>query len=393
MLRNKTYAPSTRALHIDRNLEANHGVAPAITQSVTYYADDSSDFARKAEEPLNDQFYARHGNVTSSRIAKVIADLEGAEAGMMFASGMGAITTAVLSQVAAGDHVVAQANHYIGTTNLLTQVLPRYGVAVTQVEQSDPSAFEKALRPTTKLIMIETPVNPTMHLTDLAAVAAFGRASGAVTLCDNTFATPINQRPIALGIDIVVHSATKYIGGHHDLLAGCICSTKALLDRAWNMSMTIGALSAPMNSWLALRGVRTLALRIAQHNKNAEALARFLHAHPKVDSVHYPWLESHPQHALAKAQMTGGGGLLTFTLNGGYDAGVAFLRNCKLVQNAGSLGGVDSIAIQPAAMWAGRLPAEVIAQQGVRPGMIRFATGIEDTDDLIADVDAALERT
>ena len=390
MKKNSTYAAATRALHVDRDLEVNRGIAPAIAQSVTYYADDAADFAVKAEEPLNDQFYARHGNVTSSRIARVIADLEGAESGMMFGSGMGAITTAVLSHVAAGDHVVAQRNHYIGTTNLLTQVLPRFGIGVTQVDQTDTLAFEAAIRNETKLIIVESPVNPTMQLTDLAAVAQIAEAAGARTLCDNTFATPLNQRPLELGIDMVAHSATKYIGGHHDLLAGCIVGKAKVLAEVWDMSMTLGALSAPLNSWLALRGIRTLAVRVAQHNRNAEALARFLSSHTAVESVHYPWLETHPQHDLARRQMSAGGGLLSFVLKDGYEAGVAFLKRANLIQNAGSLGGVDSIAIQPAAMWGGRLPPDVIAEQGVLPGMIRLATGIEDTDDLIADVDWAL---
>jgi methionine-gamma-lyase len=391
MQRNRQYAPATRALHSDRDYEGNHGLAPIISQSVTCYADDAADFAFKAEEPLNDQFYARHGNPTSSRIAHVIADLERAEVGMMFSSGMGAITTAVLSQVAAGDHVIAQTNHYIGTTNLITQILPRFGVEITRVDQTRPEAFAEALRPETRLVIVESPVNPTMQMTDLAAVAAIARAAGARTLCDNTLATPLNQRPIELGIDMVAHSATKYIGGHHDLLAGCLVGPRALLERAWDISMTLGAVSAPMNAWLALRGIRTLSLRVAQHNRNAEALARFLENHPKVERVHYPWLESHPQHELARRQMSAGGGLLSFVLRGGYEAGVTFLRNTKLVQNAGSLGGVDSIAIQPAAMWGGRLPPEVVAEQGIHPGMIRLATGIEDTDDLIDDVEQALE--
>lgn len=390
MRKNSEYAAATRALHVDREMETNCGVAPAIAQSVTYFADDAADFAVKAEEPLNDQFYARHGNVTSSRIAKVVADLEGAEAGMMFGSGMGAITTAVMSQVAAGDHIVAQRNHYIGTTNLLTQVLPKFGIEVTQVDQTDTAAFAEAVGPKTKLIIIESPVNPTMQLTDLAAVAEVANAAGVQTLCDNTFATPLNQRPLELGIDMVAHSATKYIGGHHDLLAGCIAGRRKTLERVWDMSMTLGAISAPMNSWLALRGVRSLSLRMAQHNRNAEALARFLSSHPAVERAHYPWLETHPQYELAKRQMTSGGGLLSFVLKGGYDAGVRFLEEVELIQNAGSLGGVDSIAIQPATMWGGRLPPDVVAEQGVSPGMIRLATGIEDTDDLIADVDRAL---
>ncbi|MEO1234285.1 MAG: PLP-dependent aspartate aminotransferase family protein, partial [Myxococcota bacterium] len=319
-MRSDTSKPSTIALHADRHLETNHGIAPPISQSVTYFADDAGDFAYRATEPLFDAFYGRHGNPTSSRIAQVIADLEGGEAAMMFGSGMAAISTSVLAHLRAGDHVVAQTNHYIGTTHLVEELLPRFGVEVTRVDQRSTEAFERALRPTTKLFMVETPVNPTMHLTDLQAVATLAKAHGITTICDNTFATPINQRPIALGIDLVCHSVTKYIGGHHDLLAGAVVGSRASLQRVWDSSMTIGALSAPFNSWLALRGVRTLPLRVARHNANAMAVARFLSDHPAVAEVMYPGLESNPQHELAASQMSGFGGLLSFDLRGGYDA-------------------------------------------------------------------------
>ncbi len=381
---------TTTALHADRSLETASGIAPPIMQSVTHRADGAEDFARRATDPLYDEFYARHGNPTSSRIAKVVADLEGAEAGIMFASGMAAISTAVLAHVRAGDHVVAQVSHYISTTHLMTKFLPRFGVEVTQVDQRSVDAFAAALRPNTRVVMTETPVNPTMQLTDLAGVAQLTEGRDVVTICDNTFASPFNQRPIELGVDVVCHSATKYIGGHHDLLAGCVVGARATVERVWDTSMTLGNQPAPFNAWLALRGVRTLSLRIGQHNANATAVANYLATHPKVEEVHYPGLATHPQHDLARRQMTGFGGLLTFVLKGGYEAGVRFLRGTELIQNAGSLGGVDSLAIQPAAMWGGRLPPEVIAEQGLAPGMIRLATGLEQTDELLADVDRGL---
>ena len=381
---------TTTALHADRSLEAASGIAPPIMQSVTYRADDAEDFARRATDPLYDEFYARHGNPTSSRIAKVVADLERAEAGIMFASGMAAISTVVLAHVKAGDHVVAQSNHYISTTHLMTKFLPRFGVEVTQVDQRSVDAFAAALRPSTRVIMTESPVNPTMQLTDLAGVAQLAKGRNVVTICDNTFASPFNQRPIELGIDVVCHSATKYIGGHHDLLAGCVVGTRALVERVWDTSMTLGNQPAPFNAWLALRGVRTLSLRIGQHNANAMAVAHYLSTHPKVADVHYPGLASHPQHDLARRQMAGFGGVLSFVLKGGYEAGVRFLRATELIQNAGSLGGVDSLAIQPAAMWGGRLPPEVVAEQGLAPGMVRLATGLEQTDELLADIDRGL---
>jgi methionine-gamma-lyase len=373
-------------------MDPGTGVAPAIQQSVTHYAESGEDFAHKASEPLNDQFYARHGNPTASRIARIVADLEGAETAMLTASGMGAIATTVLALVAQGDHVVAQTNHYIGTTNLLTQVLPKFGVAVTQVDQRDAEAFRAAITDRTRVVMVETPVNPTMQITDLAAVAAIAREHGATTLCDNTVATPLLQRPLDHGIDIVLHSATKYIGGHHDLLAGLVAGPKALIDRIWDMSMTLGPIPAPLNAWLALRGVRTLKLRMEQHSRNGMAIAEFLARHPKIERVNYPGLASHPQHTLACRQMTAFGGLLSFEVEGGYDGGRRFIGALQLPFNAGSLGGVDSLVIQPAAMWGGRLPEEQVLAQGVGPGLIRMAAGIEETDDLLEDLRQALDH-
>jgi cystathionine beta-lyase/cystathionine gamma-synthase len=386
------FGPATRALHVDRYMDPGTGVAPAIQQSVTHWAESGEDFARKASEPLHDQFYARHGNPTASRIARIVADLEGAETAMLTASGMGAIATTILALVAQGDHVVAQTNHYIGTTNLLTQVLPKFGVAVTQVDQRDIEAFRAAITDRTRVVMVETPVNPTMQITDLAAVAAIAREHGATTLCDNTVATPMLQRPLDHGIDIVLHSATKYIGGHHDLLAGLVAGPKALIDRIWDMSMTLGPIPAPLNAWLALRGVRTLKLRMEQHSRNGMAIAEFLARHPKIERVNYPGLLSHPQHKLACRQMTAFGGLLSFEVEGGYEGGRRFIGALQLPFNAGSLGGVDSLVIQPAAMWGGRLPEEQVRAQGVGPGLIRMAVGIEETEDLLEDLRQALDH-
>lgn len=381
----------TIALHADRHFATDNGIAPAINQSATFFANDEQDFANRATEPLFDHFYARHGNPTSARVAKVIAELEAAETGMIFSAGMGAISSTVMAFVKQGDHVVAQKNHYIGTTNLLNKVLPDYGVEVTLVDQRYPEQFENAIQPNTKILLTETPVNPTMHLTDLKAVAEIARSRGVVTMCDNTFSTPINQRPIELGIDIVCHSVTKYIGGHHDLLAGCIVGSSDHLQKIWEMSMVLGAIGAPFNSWLALRGIRTLALRIKQHNANALALAEFVAGHHAVKCVMFPGLKDHPQHDLAVSQMDGFGGLFSFVLKDGYDAGVKFIQRLEVAQNAGSLGGIDTLAIQPAAMWGGLLNEEVLKTQGVDSGMIRIATGIEATEDLLADFEKAMD--
>lgn len=381
---------TTRLLNVDHDMGDDLSMSPPIHQTVNYAARDAADFAEISSVPQGDHFYARHGNPTSSRLARVIADLEGGEAGIVFASGMGAITTTLLAFLKSGDHVVTQNNHYIGTTEVTANVLPQYGIERTTVDQRSVAAFEKALRPNTKMILLETPVNPLMHVTDLGAVAALAKSRNILTFCDNTFATSINQRPMEHGVDIVMHSATKYIGGHHDLLSGSITASNEIVDKIWDMSMNTGAIPAPFNSWLALRGIRTLELRVRQQNVNGMAIAKFLEDHPAIDKVHYPGLESYGQHQLACRQMSGFGGLLTFELSGGYEAGLKLIERLKLVRNAGSLGGVGSILIQPAVMFGGRLSQELVEAQGITPGMIRLAAGIENTADLLADIEQAL---
>lgn len=297
----------------------------------------------------------------------------------------------MLALVRAGDHVVGQQSHYIGITQLLDTLLPSYGIETTRVDQRSVEAFEAALRPNTKLIVLETPVNPLMRITDLAAVCKLARARGITTLCDSTFATPVNQRPISLGVDLVMHGVTKYVGGHHDLLAGALIGRQSLVERIWDMSLTLGAIGAPFNSWLALRGIRTLELRVNQHNANGQAVAEMLEKHPAVAKVFYPGLRSHPQHRLAKVQMTGFGGLLTFELRGGSTAAKAFIEKLRLSYRAQAASeGVSSTVVQPAALFGEQLSQEVVEQQGITPGLIRLACGIENTRDLLADVQQAL---
>ncbi|NND05046.1 MAG: aminotransferase class I/II-fold pyridoxal phosphate-dependent enzyme [Saprospiraceae bacterium] len=383
---------STEALHADRDLELNNDIAPPIFQSVTQFAEDEEAFVRMASEPLDDQFYGRYGNRTASRLSQVIAKLEEAETGLLFGSGMGAISTTVLSLIAKGDHVVAQNNHYIGTTKLLKETLPRFGVEVTMVDQVDIEQFARAIRPNTKIIVLETPVNPLLSLTDLEQISSLAKPRGILTLCDNTFATPILQRPTQFDIDLVLHSVTKYIGGHHDLIAGCVVGSQELIERIWAMQLVLGSSPGAFNAWLALRGVRTLDMRVRKQCKTALALANHLNDHPAISRVYYPAMPTHPQYDLVQKQMQGqGGGLLTFELKGGYEAGVQLLQQLDLVQNAASLGGIDSLAIQPAVMWGGSLPPDVLEEQGISPGMIRLSVGLEDIADLIHDFNRALQ--
>lgn len=390
--RRRNISATTLLLNADRGMSDDLSVSPPLHQSSVGIATDAEHFYELAAGVMNDTFYARYGSETSSRLAKIIADLEGGEAGMMFSSGVGAISTTLMALLKNGDHIVAQNSHYMGTTELVTNVLSKFGVDFTTVDQTSVEAFDKAIKPNTALILMETPVNPTMHITDLQAVCDIAKSKEITTFCDNTFATPINQRPMEFGVDIVMHSATKYIGGHHDLLAGNLTSSREMIEKIWDMSLNMGPVCAPFNAWLALRGIRTMELRVKQQNATALAIAEYLESHAAIAKVYFPGLKSHPQHDLAAKQMSGFGGLLTFDLKGGYDAGTTFIENLEFVQNAGSLGGVFSVVIQPAVMFGGRLTPQQIEEQGISPGLIRFACGIENTTDLIADIDQALDH-
>lgn len=381
---------ATRVLHGDAGLSQDADVSPAIHYSATFKARDAAEFAEMAGTPRHAAYYTRYGNPTHARAAAVVAALEGTQTALLTASGMGAISTTVLALVQAGDHVVAQTRHYMSTAKLFDEVLPRFGVQVSIVEQTELSAIEAALQPNTKLIMLETPANPTLVLTDLAGVAALARPRGIVTVADNTFASPINCKPHALGIDIVVHSATKSLGGHHDLTAGVICCSDALAERIWPMHITLGAVLSPMDAWLLLRGLRTLPVRMERINANALALAAWLGQQPQVERVHYPMLASHPQHALAQRQMTGGGPVIAFALRAGFEATSRFVASLELATQAVSLGGVDTLIVHTAAMWSGTMNEAQMTAAGIPPNFVRLAVGMEHIDDLQRDFARAL---
>ena len=367
-------------------------IAPALHQTATFRAIDDASFVEMSATPRHKAYYTRDGNPTIAEVEALIAGLEGGEACLLTASGMGAFSTAVLGLVGQGDHIVAQRSHYMGTTQLLTEVLPRFGVEVTVVDQANAAAIESAFLRETRLIVVETPANPLLALTDLAHVVGVARRHGVLSLCDNTIGTPINQQPIGIGIDLVVHSATKYLGGHHDLMAGAIVGGRALVDKIWRSHVVLGAVADPFAAWLLMRGLRTLTLRVQRQNQTALSIAQHLEKHPKVARVHYPGLLSHPQHALAQRQMSGGfGGLLSFELRGGLEAGKRFLNVMQLPARAVSFGGFESLATQPAAMWAGSIGEAAADAAGITPGLIRFAVGLEHPDDLLKDIARTLE--
>ena len=381
----------TRALHTAAHLNRTRALSQPIWQTTSFVADSPEGYAELAASTHPPEFYTRYGNPTHERVEHTMAQLEGGEAALVTGSGMGAITLAVMSLIKSGDHVVSQSGLYAGARALLRDFAPRWGVETTFVDQTRTEEFEAALRPNTRLIYLESPSNPLMGITDLKAVAELARARGITTIIDNTFATPVNQQPLKMGIDVVLHSATKYLGGHHDLTAGAVVSTEAFITQAWKLAVVFGSVLSPFEAWLLMRGIRTLALRVERHNGNAMALAQFLESHPKVSRVNYPGLESHPQHQLARRQMSGFTGMLSFELEGGVEAAEAFVNRLKLAIYTGSLGGVETLIVRPAAMWSHQLTPEQRRSTGISDTLFRISVGLEDERDLIRDFEQALE--
>ena len=384
--------PGTKALHGDEASRAGAVVAP-IYQATTFAAGSNQEFLDAATRNFTDEFYIRYGTPNHSQVAELVADLEGAERGIVTASGMGALSTLVLSLVKQGDHVVIQRTTYPGSTNLVTNLMARFGVQSSLFDQTDPASLEGAMRQETRLVLLETPSNPLLSLTDIAKFAEIAHRTGALVVVDNTIATPINQRPLELGADIVWHSATKYLGGHSDVSAGVVVGRGDLIEEIWRTHLAIGSVLGPFDAWLLLRGIRTLDVRMQRHNENAMVLASELVAHPEIVEVNYPGLRTHPQHELARTQMKGFGGLLSFTATGGAPRADAILDSLRLTTRAASLGSVHSIATRPAAMWSDQRQYQSQVENGVDAGLIRLSVGIEAGADLVKDFDAALRGT
>ncbi|MDE2481198.1 MAG: aminotransferase class I/II-fold pyridoxal phosphate-dependent enzyme [bacterium] len=381
----------TDLLHADREGATGSDVTPPIYQSSTFAIDDPQAMALAAATPGHPAFYTRHGNPNHAQVERVLAKIEGGEAAMVSASGMGAIAATAFALTKSGAHVVAQTMTYAGTRALLAAQLARFGVEVTFVDQHDTEAFAAAMRPNTTLVMLETPSNPLLGITDLAAVAKIAHAAGALVSVDSTIATPINQRPLDFGADVVLHSATKYLGGHSDLLAGAVVGSRELVARIWETHHLLGATLGPFDAWLLLRGMRTLAVRVERHNENALRIAEHLSKHPRVRRVYYPGVTSHPGHDVAKRQMRGFGGLLSFEVDGSFDDAHRVAQRLRLAHGAVSLGGVESLIAQPAAMWPEVNASERAREMGVIPSLLRLSVGIERLDDLLADLDRALQ--
>ncbi len=383
--------PQTKAVYAAKNLNQTSAISPPIWQTTTFSAESAEEFAEIAIATKPQEFYTRYGNPNHAMVEETLKELEGGETALVFGSGMGSIFSAIASQLNTGDHIIAQRNHYAGATTLLKEILPRWGIEVSYVDQTSNAEFADAVKPNTKMIYVETPVNPLMQITDLRFIVELAKSRGGIlTVCDNTFATPINQRPLELGIDAVVHSATKYIGGHHDVTAGAMVGKQEFLERVWKFALVAGAALSPFDAWLLLRGLRTLGLRIERHNRNAMALAKFFETQAKAARVYYPGLESHPQYELANLQMSGFTGMLSVELRGGYTAADKLMSSLKLATRAASLGGFETLVVHPASMWSLQLSAEQRAATGINEGLVRISVGLEDEPDLLRDFQQAL---
>ncbi len=372
-----------------RSIHAGQGPDPAYGAVMTPIYQTSTFAFRGVNQP-GPFDYSRSGNPTRKALEDCLAALENGRAGFAFATGMAAETT-LLSGFAPGDHLVVHNDLYGGTYRILTAVMAERGIESTFVDLRDVPALEAAIGPRTKAVWTESPTNPCMNLLDLAAIASTARAHNVLTICDNTFLSPYFQRPLELGIDVVLHSTTKYINGHSDVVGGAlVVNDAALAERIAYLQNALGTCASPFDCFLVLRGIKTLAVRMEEHNRNALAIARWLEEHPKVARVHHPGLESHAQRALARKQMSGFGGTFSFRLRGGQAEVFRFLGGLHLFTLAESLGGVESLIEHPATMTHVSVPAPARDAMGITPDLVRISVGIEDVEDLTADLENAL---
>jgi cystathionine beta-lyase/cystathionine gamma-synthase len=378
----------TEAVRGGTDLTKKNGpLATPIYQTSTFEVTDNEQQVRATP---TDMFYTRYGNPTNTVAERAIAELEGADAALLFASGMNAITTSIMALLKTGDHIVAQRDIYGGTNKFLTQWLPKFGIETTFVDTVEYKQHEDAIRPNTRLLYLESPTNPTLRVVDLRKVTALAKRHNLISMIDSTFATPINQRPVEFGVDLVMHSGTKYFAGHSDLICGIMAGRSDLIEQIHHTRTTLGGIMDPHAAWLLLRGIKTIAVRVQRQNLNALRVAQFLAKHSKVRNVNYPFLEGHPQHGLALEQMQGGGGLLSFEVDGTGQDACRLTEALNLFTLAPSLGGVDSLVSIPVLTSHAMISAEDRVKMGVSEQLIRISVGIENADDLIADIEQAL---
>jgi cystathionine beta-lyase/cystathionine gamma-synthase len=388
-MKRRTRHPETAAVHGADDLKKRNGpVATPIYQTSTFEVTDNDEQERVTS---TDRYYTRWGNPTNTVAEQTVAALEGLEAARTFASGMGAITTTVLALLKAGDHIVAQRDIYGGVMKFFSAWLPRLGIETTFVDTTDYDQHAREIRPNTRMFYLESPTNPALRIVDIKRTAALARQHGLISMIDSTFGTPVNQRPAEFGIDLVMHSGTKYLSGHADLTCGVVAGKQELIQQINETRTTLGNCMDPHAAWLLIRGLKTLAVRVARQNENALRVAEFLEQHAKVRRVHYPFLKSHPQNAIARQQMSGGGGMVTFEVEGSLDDARRVSEAMTLFTLATSLGSVESLVSIPVLTSHAMISAEQREKMGVTEQMVRLSVGIENAGDLIADLERALQ--
>ncbi|HTT21162.1 MAG TPA: aminotransferase class I/II-fold pyridoxal phosphate-dependent enzyme [Candidatus Sulfotelmatobacter sp.] len=381
--------PETAAVRGASDLEKRNGpVAPEIYQTSTFEVTDNEEQIRVT---TTDRYYTRWGNPTITLAEQTVAALEGTESALVFASGMGAITTTILSFLKTGDHVVAQREVYGGVAKFFAEWLPKLGIETTFVDTTEYEQHQRAIRPNTKLLYLESPTNPALRIVDMKKMSMLAKRHGLLSMIDSTFGTPINQHPAQYAIDLVMHSGTKYLSGHADLTCGVVCGRRELIDGIGESRKTLGNCMDPHAAWLLIRGLKTLAVRVARQNENALRVAEFLEQHAKVRRVHYPFLKNHPQYAIAREQMSGGSGMVTFEVEGTGDDARRVSEAMRMFTLATSLGGVESLVSIPVLTSHAMISAELREKMGVNEQMVRLSVGIESVDDLIEDLERALE--
>lgn len=384
---------ATKAVHAGQHPDPSAGsVVVPIYETSTFVFENAEQGAARFAGKEEGYIYTRLGNPTIRALEKSVAALENGEDARACASGMAAINTAVMSMVKKGDHVVATDCLYGGTVKLFLSILSKFGVEFTLVDSSTVANVEAAIRENTKLVYLETPSNPTLKLTDIRAVAKIAKNHNVLTMVDNTFMSPYFQRPLELGADVVIHSLTKYLSGHSDVVGGIIVGSNTFIKALDPTLKTTGATLGPFEAWLTLRGIKTLPLRMERHNENALKVAEFLESHPEIGRVYYPGLKSHPQHELAKRQMSGFGGVICFEVKGGLEAGVKLMNSVRLCTLAVSLGAVETLIEHPASMTHAIVPKEERLKAGITDNLVRLSVGIEDVEDIIDDLRQALDK-
>ena len=386
------FSQSTIAARVGTEVDtAYDSLGIPIYMTNNYLFDNVADGMERCRSPEAGECYTRISNPTNNELGKAMASLENGEAGLPFATGAAAFSAMALTLLKAGDHVLCDDTTYSATTYMLGTLLPKFGVETTFLDFTDLAAVDSAVKQNTKIVFFETPCNPTMKIIDIAKISKIAKNIGAISAIDSTFATPFLTRPIELGVDIVLHSSTKFICGHGDAMGGVLIGSKELIGEILDVGLkNLGGSASPFNSFLMLRGLKTLELRMEHHCRMASAVADFLDGHPKVERVFYPGLKSHPGHEIAKKQMKDFGGLLTFELKGGMEAGVSLMNNLELCALAVSLGEANTLVQHPASMTHWYVPEEARQKSGITDGLVRFSSGLESIDDIIGDLEKAL---